>query len=200
MVFVSLPNSGQSLGQTRAAIKNNFDLIKTTVDQNHLDFDVAGAGKHYAIQIPITGATPPGGFVVGDANLYARNSDTQSQVIFKPDASVNEYQLTRANDTYFATFATNTGYLANHTGGWTFLPGGMLLQYGARAVPGNNGVITFPRPFTNAAYSVQLSISVSDNNERTVGVNRNLLPTNTTINYVCSSGGNDFVYWYAIGV
>ena len=199
MTYSSLPNSGQSLGQTRAAIKNNFDLIKTTVDQNHIDFDAGGPGKHFAIQMPVTGGIPTGGFVAGDANMYGRTLNNESQIVFKPDASTHQYQLTRSIDASFTTFATNTAYLANHAGGWTFLPGGMLLQYGIRSSPGASGVITLPVAFTNAPYSITLTL-LRNSGSQSVTIDSGTIPTTTTINYLVSSSGSVGIYWTAIGV
>lgn len=204
MPYTSLPNSGQSLGQTRDAIRNNFDLIKTTVDQNHVDFDAAGPGKHYCIQMPVQGAIPanplpPLGLVAGDANVYSKTASAASQIFFSPDASGNEYQMTRAITASFAKFATNTAYIANHTGGWTFLPGGMIMQYGIRSSPGASGVITLPVAFTNAPYSITLTL-LRNSGSQSVTVDSGTIPTTTTINYLVSSAGSVGIYWTAIGV
>lgn len=192
MTYTSLPNTGQSLGQTRAAIKNNFDLIKTTVDQNHVDFDLSGAGKHNVIQMPVTGSIPvnpipPGGLVAGDANVYSKTANAASQIFFSPDASGNEYQLTRAIAANFATFG-----IANN--GWTFLPGGLIMKYGTfLLVPSSFTTFTPPGPaFTNIPTSIVLTVNSSsstDNaalwtNATTTQVDVRVFTGNRTVSYV----------------
>jgi len=215
MTYGSLPNSGQSLGQTRATIKNNFDLIKSTIDQNHRDFNASGAGKHYVIQMPVTATipvnpVPPGGLVAGDANIYSKTSSVASQIFFSPDASGNEYQLTRAITANFASFSTNAPYgvaPANTIiiGGWTFLPGGMLYQYGlftgtsASSTP-TNGTIPFPIVFTNPPYVVQLQVRRNDASGARASISRTSPPTAIDFTYNLESGTCDGVYWVAIGI
>jgi hypothetical protein len=215
MTYSSLPNSGQSLGQTRAAIKNNFDLIKTTLDQNHVDLDLANKGKHYVIQMPVTASIPvaplpPGGLVAGESNLYSKTSSAASQIFFSPDASGNEYQLTRAITASFPSFSTNAAYgvAPPNTvlrGGWTFLPGGMLFQYGVFRGTGtsntpSSGTIPFPVQFTTACFSIQLQVRRNDAAGARAAISRTSPPTTSDFTYDLESGTCDGVYWTAIGV
>lgn len=212
MTYTSLPNSGQSLGQTRAAIKKNFDLIKTTLDQNHVDLDLANQGKHYVVQMPVTATIPvaplpPGGLVAGEANLYSKNSSAASQIFFSPDASGNEYQMTRAISASFTSFGQNLnnygGIGADYSGGWTFLPGGMIYQYGSvvNAYSHIGATLTFPVAFTNAPYSISLILQRADSASAKVIVKRSPAPTNTGFNYdIDVSGTLTTLYWVAIGV
>jgi hypothetical protein len=200
MTYVLFPNSSQSLGQTQAGIKNNFSLIQTTIDQNHIDLNLAGKGKHTVIQMPVLGSipvnpVPPGGLVAGDATLYSKTTNATSNFFFSPDASGNEYQLTRGITASFANFGAATK-------GWTFLPGGLLLQYGLQnaihSVP-----IVFPIPFTNPPFNIQITASIPGQTRSTVYADTSSI-TNTQFSaWTLDSSGNSTstgISWIAIGI
>ncbi len=191
------PQTGQSLGFTRPIINSNFQTINTAFAINHIAFNISGAGKHKFVEMP-NQSVIPSPLAGGEGTLYCKASGGAAQVFYTPGVSTNEYQLTRAITASFATFGTNTGYAANHTGGWTFLPGGMLLQYGLRISAGTSGVITFPTAFTNAPYSITVSL-YSNAASRTVVVDTGTAPTTTGFNFINSAAGLG-VFWTAIGV
>ena len=190
------PQSGQTLGFTRPLINQNFQTINTAFAINHVAFNISGAGKHKFVEMPNQSAIPSP-LASGEGTIYCKSSGI-AQLFFTSGISGNEYQLTRAISASFTTFGTNTGYAANHTGGWTFLPGGMLLQYGLRISAGTSGVITFPTAFTNAPYSINVSL-YSNAAGRTVVIDTGTAPTTTGFNFINSVAGQG-VYWTAIGV
>jgi hypothetical protein len=214
MTFTLVPNSGQSLGQTRDAIRTNFSVLQTTIDQNHVDLNLANKGKHYVIQMPVTASIPvaplpPGGLVANEANIYAKTSSAASQIFFSPDASGNEYQITRAITASFALFAANAAYGAPPagtliSGGWTFLPGGLLFQYGkftglgASNTPAN-GTIPFPVAFTGVPFLIEMTV-VKDGGNGIANVSRSTPPTNTGFTYALDGSNYAGVYWTAIGI
>lgn len=209
MTFTLLPNSGQSLGQTRNSVKTNFTVLQTAIDQNHYDMNVANAGKHLVLQMPAAGLpVPTGGLVVGDANIYSKSSSAASQIFFSPDNSSNEYQLTRAITASFSSFGVNSAYGAppagfTQTGGWTFLPGGLLMQYGFYGKAGslNSGTVQFPVTWTTGAYTIQTTVyRASAGNAVSVLIDSGTPPTTSSFKYVSNFSANDFFYWTAIGI
>lgn len=58
MPYNAVPNSGQSLGQTRDQLRNNIQSLKDSLAQNHVDLDNVNVGKHNFCQYPEQG-TPP---------------------------------------------------------------------------------------------------------------------------------------------
>lgn len=148
------PPNGFSLGQTKTTIRNNLDGTFQTVAVNHYDNNSANAGRHKHVEMPISASIPPG-LINGETTVYSKtDAATTSQLFFSPDNTGNEYQITRAINAAFTLFSTNTQYEtvpAIVNGGWTYLPGGMLLQYGT-IVSGSS--INFAVPFTTAVYFV----------------------------------------------
>jgi hypothetical protein len=196
MTYVSSPNSGQTLGQTRDQIRTNSDLLKAAIEVNHVALGLADVGKHKFVVMPVQGAAPT--TAAGEAATYSKNVGGASQLFFIRDNTAGtEFQFT-AGDTSLATFSTNTAYAANHSGGWTFLPGGMIIQYGVRSTPGNSGAITFPLVFPSGVYSIQVSLyrASADHN---VIINSGTPPTTAGFNYLCDTSGSVAINWVAIG-
>lgn len=155
--FVSVPNAGQSLGATRDQIRNNILDIKNSLAVNHVDLDNApNTGKHVmtnfvqisaAAQKPTTSAT--------EVALYNDVATTGQIYICPPNTTQGDKKkLLTAGDISLATFGTNTTYTGSLEGGWTFLPGGLLLQYGKVTDNGLQSTTTFPVSYSAIPFSV----------------------------------------------
>ncbi len=65
MTFTSnIPQSGQSLGQTRDSVRNNFGNYNTVVSVDHVAPNASGQGQHKqvtfnAANVPAAGTTTP---------------------------------------------------------------------------------------------------------------------------------------------
>ncbi len=83
MVYTILPNTGQSLGNSRPLINQNFLLIQQTFDKNHYDFGVADQGKHSVIQLPEQTSYPltPG----NEGQLLAREYNSKTELAWRPE-------------------------------------------------------------------------------------------------------------------
>ena len=197
-----VPISGDSLGGTRDRIRTNFQVISTALAINHEAFGSAlGQGKHKFLQMPEQASAPT--TAANEAGFYSKvgTNPAESNLFFRGESDGFEYQMTRAIAASTARFATNTGYAANHTGGWTFLPGGLLLQYGARSTPGTSGTITFPVAFTTGYYSITIGISRNNSaSTQNVYVDNSVATSLTSFAYDSTSSGNDPIYWMAVGV
>jgi hypothetical protein len=106
----------------------------------------------------------------------------------------------------FSIFATNTQYpqnpaQSNQFGGWTFLPGGLLLQYGSVSSPEESGgYVTFPIPFTIAWYSITFSFSrTNSSSAQSIQINDATAPNRSYFYYTSSNDNNNNLYWMAIG-
>jgi hypothetical protein len=209
MPYVSTPNPGQSLGGTRDQMRTNTDLLKQSLAVNHVDLDLADTGKHKFMQIP----TNPGPTLPGNLNeglLYTKTG-TNTNLFYSPDAGSVEYQLTRTIDAQSSLFSTNTQYpqapaVAFETGGWTFLPGGLILQYGTSnpgSIGPSFGTTKFPISFTSAPFIVQVSAickssGASINN--TISVNNgSVTATKFGWNWQTSTSQYTGFTWIAIG-
>lgn len=198
----NIPVTGDTLGGTRDRIRTNFQLINTVMAVNHVTFNESGAGKHKFLQMPEQVSAPT--VSANEAGFYCKvgADPAESNLFFRAENNGFEYQLTRSKSINTAVFANNTGYVAGQVGGWTFLPGGMFLQYG-RAVTGVGGTLTvqLPTTYTNVVYSVQCTPNVSSFAAyiavESVDVDKF---TVRTFNSSGTSWANIPFYWYAIGV
>lgn len=191
----NIPVSGDSLGGTRVRINTNFQEIFNLIAINHVGFNTTGKGKHKFVQMPSLGNadTLPSGLILGEGTLYTNTVSSRSELYYTPDASGNVYQMTRCSTGSYASFAA-----ANP--GWTFLPGGLLLQYGAKNSPGTSGTINFPRAFSSAYYSITFGISRSaSSSTQNVYVDNSVPVSTSSFAYTSTSNNSDPIYWMAIG-
>lgn len=197
----NVPQSGQTLGFTRPIINSNFTRIAVVFANNHVDFNASGEGKHKFLQMPDQSAAPS--TALNEAGFYSKSVSGVSQLFFKGENSGSEYQLTKGTsgvDANIATFGTNTSYAADHTGGWTFLPGGLIMQYGVRSnLSSGNNTVTFPRTFPTAVFSIVVTPVRDSSNVDVIYIRST--GTITTANFVMrnTASGISIGHWYAIG-
>lgn len=210
MTFQPRPNaSGDTLAASRDQIRTNFEIIRDDFAINHIGFDEANEGKHSFLQMPEQSSDPATaaneiaiyskeGVGPAEANLFLRDENSGG-------AGGNVYQMSRTDDTNFATFGTNTNYSGTITGGWTFLAGGMLLSYGIGTTSGTgnpNCTITFPKSYTNTVYSIVCTPILTANSRRFISVYDR---SNTQFRAVVRDSGGTPVsgetfFWQVIGV
>ena len=145
MSYTLLPNSGQSLGQTRAAIRKNFELIQSGFNINHLAFDATNAGKHKFVEMPVQGSIPV--ILSGEGVLYTvTGGGGFTQLFYNRDLEGVGRSVQLTAGTLSGT--NNTTFGENSSTGWSFLPGNLLIQYGNTLTLGNNTGVTFPIAFS----------------------------------------------------
>lgn len=146
MSFTSnIPASGQTLGNSRPQVLNNFAILRSTISQgsgnpgpgdkpNHIDVNDIGAGKHIFVEMPVQ--TP------GAANLPTAN---EGGMITQTSAGSSELFYVRdAVSTYFQmTGPLFTGKGGNSVGGTTMLFGGIILKWGQVTSVGSTQAISF---------------------------------------------------------
>ncbi len=194
MPFVSVPNTGQSLGATRDQIRNNILDIKNSLAVNHEDLDNgADTGKHTMtnfLQISAVGEKPTTSAT--EVALYNDDSVTGQIWLCPPNTTQGDLavQLTTGD-------VTNADFAAA-TNGWTFLPGNLIYQYGFKVAVNGNLTVTYPLPFPTAVYSVQIT-TVTDNNTT---IRSQILNPSGLANFVISHSDSSHLtgfYWMAIG-
>lgn len=198
-IDTTIPNAPNDPADDQPKIKDNFANINSLFNVNHYLPGSVNNGKHEKVEMPTAGTKPPSGLVASEATLYGKSANGASQVFFTPDTTNDEYQLTRAITASFAKFSTNTALAsANGNGGWTFLPGGMLLQYGSFN-PNTSINVSFPISFTGTPYSVQLTGSADNNSTFRAAVSTGSLSSSGfTFEGSVSSHWNP-IYFVAIG-
>lgn len=169
----NIPAASDFLSDSQLDIKNNFSWANTTMGVNHIDFaTITNSGKHKFVEMPNYTPTVPDPVPPGLANfegtLYTESDGSRSQLFYTNDATGKKYQLTTIQGITFAqplfgqfTNDYNPGSGAvggNYDGGWTFLPGGLLFQYGQASNVANLSQTKFPVPFPKAVFNIQLTI------------------------------------------
>ncbi len=184
-------------------IQNNFSQLDTTFGKNHFTYSNATSnnGKHTFVQM-VKSAAIPAGLSANEGTLYTKMPAAVTNLYYSPDNTSDEYQMTRTETANFATFGTNTNYpvpVVNQDGGWTFLPGGLLLQYGKMTETAHNTntgtPVVFPIPFTS--FLASLTATRRNNNSNTTYsiISEGL----SGFNFVSNGGSNQPFYWMAIG-
>lgn len=138
-----IPASGQTLGNSRLQVLNNFASLRTTISNmtqpNHIDVNNVGAGKHIFVQMPVQ--------TTGAANLPAAN---EGGLITQLVAGSSELFYVRDNvNTYYQM----TGSVTTGNNGATVILGGIRVQW-FRATAANGAVINFPVAFGAAPYVI----------------------------------------------
>lgn len=180
MVYSLIPNAGQSLGETRDGIKENFTTIQTAFQVDHVAYDAAGEGYHSKVNFP-QGTAPT---VAADSVvMYAKDTNSRPTIFMRQENNGDEIQLSGPTP----SIGTN---------GYTFLPGGLLLQWGVSSSTASNTSITFPVAFTTL-YSLNVTTRASNLNASFHKIqsqgNTSFTVINSTATIVLG------FYWMAIG-
>lgn len=154
------PQDGSSLGNTRVQIRNNLDGTFETLAVDHIDNNGSPGGKppgyHNVIHFQDQGnlyTTPP--TVSGVTQMYTNTKNSIQQLMLESTGG-NAWQQTNMIDSQYATFGTRSG--------WTYLPGGLVLQYGSESVAApppesHTTLVTLPFAFNHSIFNVQVTAS-----------------------------------------
>lgn len=201
-----IPFSTNNPSSDQPKMQVNTNSTEDLLDIDHYSFGEALGGAHKQVQMPIsnggTGSIPTG-LIVNEGTLYTKQPTGPSELFYTPDTSGKEYQLTRTITADFTgkfgqnAALTTTPAGTSATGGWTFLPGGLLLNYGlATTLSAGNITVTFSTPFTTACYGATLGSLNSSTNVNVCYVS----VSTTQIVLKATSGGVSNIFFTAIGI
>lgn len=180
-----IPATGQTLGNSRTQVLNNFASLRSTLSNtlqpNHIDVNSSGAGKHVFLQMPVRTSGASNLTVAGEFGMIA-------QAV----TGVSELFASRDGGAYFQLTA-GTPLIASS--GKTFLPGGIILQWGVNGAISNGASVNFPSAFPNNCYGVQVTLN-SGSTVSPVGTNGF---TTTGFVFRTSAGGSVPITYLAIG-
>jgi hypothetical protein len=208
----NIPLPGDFLSDSQGDIRNNFTTADNSFGRNHTNFSVTtDAGKHKFVEMVITDpvTTPPvPALAGGSGTIYTKRPagpGTPTNIYYTPGATGDVFQLTNVtgglNYPLFGKFVFNyNGVGVLYAGGWTFLPGGLILQYGVANVQPDGSVITFPLSFDVIPYTVQLTAQTTTNTNRFLYIT-NITTTDFTIRSrtAFDTAINSTFSWIAIG-
>lgn len=209
----TIPAAGDDPSVSQGQIQTNFSTLAIDFAVNHIGYGTgAGEGKHKFVEFPAQSVKPVG-LSTGEGTLYSKVAGGATQLFYVTGTSTDEYRLTNLAAGNFARFGTNTNYQVGPPslyGGWTFLPGGLIMQYGSYGLfdsfssLSSSGTITFPIPFTSTPFNVDTTLirqSGSTSAIATQTVVSGSIGT-TSFKWALDSSSTKFVgiLWTAIGV
>jgi hypothetical protein len=144
----NIPQPTDQLSQSQNDLLNNFQAIQTLVDVNHVDFNAgANQGKHFCVTFPVQTVDPVPPTIQGsDVGLYTKMGPSGFSDIY----------INRPADALLAPI-TASNYLASTSanGGYSYLPSGLLIKWGATgAVAANPQTIIYPTGGSVPAFTV----------------------------------------------
>jgi hypothetical protein len=174
-----VPQASDLLNQSQPQLLTNSGALQSWIDQNHVDYAVAGnqPGKHTFVQMPAQTTTPAGGYLAGEDTISVVTSTvtTRPELLFTRGTGAaigsipQQYEITTYGTGSY-TFASGSGNIIMNYG-WTRLPSGIIMLWANQTNRGpgmnNPGLnIIFPSvnltppntfPGFAALYNVQIS-------------------------------------------
>jgi hypothetical protein len=192
----NIPTGLVPLDQDYLNLQGNFQQLNIAYGVDHVPFnDTSGVppggitGMHKNIHM-IPQAAPAA--ISGIGQLF----DTTNNDGYSNDQSL--FFLTGGNQNIKFTRNFMPVTTAN---GATFLPGGLVLQYGSSTAVASSSstTITFPKPFITAVYSVNCTVVTSDNSTIRFSILNNATLTEFVTTQTSTSKFTN-LYWMAIGI
>lgn len=195
-----IPTGTVNLDQDYINIRNNFTQLNTTYSVDHVAYSVSeNNGYHKDVHLIPVAAPPAATAAAGQVYTQSVNdSIATDQILYYLTGGNRRVQLTR-------NFEPVSG-----TTGKTFLPGGLILQWGFQTTAthfstGDTGTITFPQPFPTACYLVWTQLmyttNITQSTGATVSILRDPTPTDFTWNFSRNGPGQYTKFlWIALGI
>jgi hypothetical protein len=178
----AIPAANDLLSQSQQDIQQNFAAIQTLLGINHINFGAVGEGKHLYLQLPEHAAPVT---AVNEAGFYANVGAT---------STVTELFFRRENN------GASIPMTERETGGapgWTFLPSGIMLQFGTANV-NNNTVVTLTRAMPTTLLFVLVSSKRVGAQTNVVSL-ESIVASSRTVNNNPTYEASDITY-LAIGI
>jgi hypothetical protein len=171
-------------------MKVNTNSIDTIWTRDHFTFESANAGLHNRVQlVQISTNLPVGLRPIGSGTLFTKvvGTSPQGELFFYRIGALDAIQMTGPSSPLAAT------------DGRTFLPGGILIQWGRLPGPvqGDNP-ISFSTSFPTATFSIQISLVRNAANVDGVVIKSGSI-TNSGFIAIAPTPGSTAIHWMAIG-
>jgi len=187
----NIPTGGQTISSTTVPIQTNFSIANTAFGVDHTPFiTVTNQGQHQKVSL-VQQAADPAALATAPI-LYAKSttSNTVNNDIYFRRASNDGSSIVQLTTTKVNPLAS--------TNGSSFLPGGVMIQWGQTSFVGSsNPTITFPTAFPNNPFSVQITINNSNGTVPNAWRITSLSPSGFVANVQVT--GATTMYWMAIG-
>lgn len=188
-----IPNPPNDPSVDVFTMQSNVNAIPQLIDVDHVGFNSTYGGTHAQVQLQeLSGIAPPGvptGLVGnGFGTLYTNVINGNGELWYVRGASTTGIQL------------TGPGTPTVSSNGYTFLPGGILMEWGNfTATNISTKAVTFPLAFPNNVFNVQVTYVVSDSSTIRNGVESGTI-SKTGFTWIGTSTSSLVsVYWTAVG-
>ena len=170
---VNVPAANLTISSTTAPIQGNFQAIQTWTSVDHIVIDGAGGneGKHAKVSLIQQAYVAGGNFTpainlatgIGTVGIYAAqdtaNAGPSRMWAVIPIKTAAAWEIANIPFTQSSILFNQP---ANSSSGYTYLPSGILIQYGSYSVtiPNSTGTfitsaaVTFPLAFPRACFRV----------------------------------------------
>jgi hypothetical protein len=185
----NVPTGTIALNQDYNNIRNNFNQLNITYTKDHIPFDntTSQNGYHKVVHMVPSVGTPAA--VAGIGELYCRTVSGQEQLFFQTGPGL-VIQMTNG----FVPVLANNGY--------TFLPGGIIFQWGYETAPAGAGphTLTFPISFPSKFYNIQCTMRANSTSTNVIyPITIPQVVATPSITYTNTSSSIREFYWTAIG-
>lgn len=182
--ITGIPNAPNNPSADQPNMKTNTNSINSWVGIDHKGFTTGQDGWHTLVHL-VPQSSPAATLGIGE--LYSQTVNADQQLFYQSGGGV----ITQLTGPTAPSIVTN---------GFTYLPGGLLMQWGStNAVTSSaSTTITFPTPFLSAVFSVQGTVVTND----TSTVRFSLLNAATLTQFVTSQTSTShftLLYWMALG-
>lgn len=197
-----IPTGLVNLDEDYQNIQGNFQALDTVFAVDHVQFSNATAQKGYhtlihfnPVSTTVTNApnnqpvSIPPAVTAGYGQLFSAQ--------INDGLATDEVLYWRSGNGRLTQLIRNTQPVAS-ANGYTFLPGGLLIQWG-NFNPNSSINVTFPIAFPSAVYNIQLTGSASNNSTFRNGVSTGTLTTTGFTWEGTLSSNWKPIYWLAIG-
>lgn len=174
----NIPQSTDDPTASQPLILANFQAIATVVNKNHVDFNDSDEGKHKFLQMPEQSSAPT--TAANEGGLYTKESNSITELYFRRESDGTEIQLTDGDPSTGAS-------------GYTFLPGGLLLQWGTGSGSTLGTSVSFSTSFSTVYQAVGSVITTTSNQAVSISSVSNS-------GFTAKTNGNTTISYFAIGL
>lgn len=184
--YPTIPNAPNDPSDDQPLMQINSGSISDIINVDHITFNTNGGGIHK--QVTLKNEAAPG-LGDGDSVIYANLQGGQSWPFFQN--GLGSFQMLGP----FSSLITPT---VTATTGYTYLPGGIIIQFGQAALAAS-GTIIFPLVFPNKAISAVFT-PTKGADTREISIENNSLTT-SQFQYNVNGGisAANQIFWVAIG-
>jgi hypothetical protein len=141
----SIPAAANNPSDDQEPMQTNYASIAGILNIDMVGFGDNNGGYHKQITYVDQGADP--GSAASQYRTYSKLVGGSSELFAQKDAIATPIQLT-------------SGVPVAAPSGWTYLPGGLILQWGTVTIGGSSGTANFARAFPSFVYIITLGANV----------------------------------------